>query len=81
MTYENHLASSSSNTRVTEANSYLLNHVTLLDPNGPPRRLLPPVIDLVKTVNTSLHLGQLLCQCIDLHVLLDITRYMASALK
>ena len=72
LTYENHLASSSSNTKVTEANSYLLNHVTLLDPHGPPRKMLPSVIDLIRTVNTSLHLGQLLCQCREPDFLLDI---------
>ena len=74
MEYETHLASSSSNseTSVTEANSYLLNHVTLLDPNGSPRRLLPSVTELIKTVNNSLRLGQLLCRCREPDFLLAI---------
>ena len=74
MTYENHLAvsSSSTETEVTESNSYLLNQVMLLDPRGPARKLPSSALELIKTVNSSLRLGQLLCQCRQPDFLLEI---------
>jgi integrator complex subunit 1 len=68
--YENHL--SSGETVVTEATSYLLNHVTQLDPRGPVRRIPSSALDLIKTVNSSLKLGQLLCQCREPDFLLEV---------
>lgn len=48
--------------------------VSIIGPThrGPARRLIPSVIDLVKTVNRSLRLGQLLCQCREPDFLLSI---------
>ena len=126
--YENHLAASSASTQsatITEANSYLLNQVTLLQPKythththtlphththtrahmhmlctffaslppplpspplpspprGPARRLLPSVIDLIKTVNRSLKLGQLLCRCRSPDFLLDVIKRQVRLLR
>ncbi|XP_065899980.1 integrator complex subunit 1-like isoform X2 [Dysidea avara] len=63
--YEGHLAAASSANAptITESSSHLLNQVTLCDPKGPARPTPPPVIELVKSANRSLKLGQLLCQC------------------
>eukprot|EP00731_Ephydatia_muelleri_P029324 Em0020g968a len=77
--YETHLASQSSSpsaqpAAITEASSYLLNQVTLLRPKGPARKLLPSVIELIKTVNRSLKLGQLLCKCRSPDFLLEVIK-------
>ena len=70
--YENYLAVTSAETKVTETTSYLLNQVTQLDPKGPVRRIPSSAIDLIKTVNNTLKLGQLLCQCREPDFLLEI---------
>ena len=41
---------------------------------GPARRLLPSVIELIKTVNRSLKLGQLLCKCRSPDFLLEVIK-------
>lgn len=78
--YENYLAlsSSSETTPITESTSYLLNQVMLLDPKGPARKLPTSVIELIKTVNSSLRLGQLLCQCREPDFLLEIIQQQVS---
>lgn len=72
--YENYLAlsSSTSETVITESTSYLLNHVTRLYPQGPVRKIPSSAIDLIKSVNSSLRLGKLLCQCREPDFLLEI---------
>ncbi|XP_019853906.1 PREDICTED: integrator complex subunit 1-like [Amphimedon queenslandica] len=81
LTYENHLAvsSSSTETEVTESNSYLLNQVMLLDPRGPARKLPSSALELIKTVNGSLRLGQLLCQCRQPDFLLEIIQQQGTS--
>ena len=73
--YENYLASSDKGEKITESNSYLLNQVTILNPHDNARKLLTSVVELIKAVNKSLKLGQLLCRCRDPDFLLDIIHH------
>jgi integrator complex subunit 1 len=46
----------------TEANSKLIGQVMLFDPNGPPRRPPPDVVQSIKKLNSDYKLGQMLCK-------------------
>ena len=50
----------------------------LLDPKGPARQLPSSALELIKTVNASLRLGQLLCQCREPDFLLEIIQQQVS---
>ena len=70
-----------SETVITESTSYLLNHVTRLHPQGPVRKIPSSAIDLIKSVNSSLRLGKLLCQCREPDFLLEIIQEQVNDIK
>ena len=57
----------------------LINVVTSC--RGPARKLLPSVIELIKTVNRSLKLGQLLCKCRSPDFLLEVIKKQVKLVK
>ncbi|XP_029433335.1 integrator complex subunit 1 [Rhinatrema bivittatum] len=79
LAFESHLAAASTKQTITESNSLLLSQLTSLDPQGPPRRPPPPVVEQVKTLNQSLRLGHLLCRSRNPDFLLNIIQRQASS--
>ncbi|XP_031422445.1 integrator complex subunit 1 isoform X2 [Clupea harengus] len=79
LAFESHLAAASTKQTITEANSLLLSQLTSLDPQGPPRRPPPLVLEQVKTLNQSLRLGHLLCRSRNPDFLLNIIQRQASS--
>ncbi|XP_059894470.1 integrator complex subunit 1 isoform X2 [Gadus macrocephalus] len=79
LAFESHLAAASTKQTITESNSLLLSQLTTLDPQGPPRRPPPSVQEQIKTLNTSLRLGHLLCRSRNPDFLLNIIQRQASS--
>ncbi|XP_030067172.1 integrator complex subunit 1 [Microcaecilia unicolor] len=79
LAFESHLAAASTKQTITESNSLLLSQLTSLDPQGPPRRPPPHVLEQVKTLNQSLRLGHLLCRSRNPDFLLNIIQRQASS--
>uniref|UniRef100_A0A8C5R0A5 Integrator complex subunit 1 n=1 Tax=Leptobrachium leishanense TaxID=445787 RepID=A0A8C5R0A5_9ANUR len=79
LAFESHLAAASTKQTITESNSLLLSQLTSLDAQGPPRRPPPAAIEQIKTLNQSLHLGQLLCRSRNPDFLLNIIQRQASS--
>ncbi|XP_041941283.1 integrator complex subunit 1 isoform X1 [Alosa sapidissima] len=79
LAFESHLAAASTKQTITETNSLLLSQLTSLDPQGPPRRPPPPILEQVKTLNQSLRLGHLLCRSRNPDFLLNIIQRQASS--
>ncbi|XP_044289697.1 integrator complex subunit 1 [Varanus komodoensis] len=79
LAFEGHLAAASTKQTITESSSLLLSQLTSLDPQGPPRRPPQPVLDQVKSLNQSLHLGHLLCRSRHPDFLLNIIQRQASS--
>jgi integrator complex subunit 1 len=76
--YEGYLASSTK-TKITEKNSLMLNQVSLYSPKGPMRRVPSTVVDLIKTVNRSLKLGETLSSCRSPDFLLEIVQQQGTS--
>uniref|UniRef100_A0A8D0G6X8 Integrator complex subunit 1 n=1 Tax=Sphenodon punctatus TaxID=8508 RepID=A0A8D0G6X8_SPHPU len=79
LAFEGHLAAASTKQTITESSSLLLSQLTSLDPQGPPRRPPPHVLEQVKSLNQSLHLGHLLCRSRHPDFLLNIIQRQASS--
>ncbi|XP_043945691.1 integrator complex subunit 1 [Protopterus annectens] len=79
LAFESHLAAASTKQTITESNSLLLSQLTSLDPQGPPRRPPPNVLEQVKSLNQSLRLGHLLCRSRNPDFLLNIIQRQASS--
>ncbi|XP_064415075.1 integrator complex subunit 1 isoform X2 [Latimeria chalumnae] len=79
LAFESHLAAASTKQTITESTSLLLSQLTSLDPQGPPRRPPPHVLEQVKALNQSLHLGHLLCRSRNPDFLLNIIQRQASS--
>ncbi|XP_018599754.2 integrator complex subunit 1 isoform X3 [Scleropages formosus] len=79
LAFESHLAAASTKQTITESNSLLLSQLTSLDPQGPPRRPPPLVLEQVRSLNQSLHLGHLLCRSRNPDFLLNIIQRQASS--
>ncbi|KAK9534706.1 hypothetical protein VZT92_007136 [Zoarces viviparus] len=79
LAFESHLAAASTKQTITESNSLLLSQLTSLDPQGPPRRPPPQILEQVKTLNQSLRLGHLLCRSRNPDFLLNIIQRQASS--
>ncbi|XP_063286495.1 integrator complex subunit 1 [Pelobates fuscus] len=79
LAFESHLAAASTKQTITESNSLLLSQLTSLDAQGPPRRPPPQAIEQIKSLNQSLHLGQLLCRSRSPDFLLNIIQRQASS--
>ncbi|XP_069342752.1 integrator complex subunit 1 isoform X2 [Eulemur rufifrons] len=79
LAFEGHLAAASTKQTITESSSLLLSQLTSLDPQGPPRRPPPHVLDQVKGLNQSLRLGHLLCRSRSPDFLLNIIQRQASS--
>ncbi|XP_045031439.1 integrator complex subunit 1 [Daphnia magna] len=77
--FETHLAAASTKTVITENNSLLLSQLTSLDPRGPTRRPPPAVIEQLRTLNTTLRLGHLLCRSRQPDFLLEILHRQGAA--
>ncbi|XP_014390760.1 PREDICTED: integrator complex subunit 1, partial [Myotis brandtii] len=72
LAFEGHLAAASTKQTITESSSLLLSQLTSLDPQGPPRRPPPHILDQVKSLNQSLRLGHLLCRSRNPDFLLNV---------
>lgn len=70
--YETVLAAASTGQTITESNSLLLAQLISLQPTGPPRRPSVTVLQQLRQLNSSLHVGQLLCTSRQPDFLLDI---------
>jgi len=79
LAFEGHLAAASTKQTITESSSLLLSQLTSLDPQGPPRRPPPHILDQVKGLNQSLRLGHLLCRSRSPDFLLNIIQRQASS--
>ncbi|NXR63306.1 INT1 protein, partial [Rhadina sibilatrix] len=79
LAFEGHLAAASTKQTITESSSLLLSQLTSLDPQGPPRRPPPHVLEQVKSLNQSLRLGHLLCRSRHPDFLLNIIQRQASS--
>ncbi|XP_008572467.1 PREDICTED: integrator complex subunit 1 [Galeopterus variegatus] len=79
LAFEGHLAAASTKQTITESSSLLLSQLTSLDPQGPPRRPPPHILDQVKCLNQSLRLGHLLCRSRNPDFLLNIIQRQASS--
>ncbi|KAF6280826.1 integrator complex subunit 1 [Rhinolophus ferrumequinum] len=79
LAFEGHLAAASTKQTITENSSLLLSQLTSLDPQGPPRRPPPHILDQVKSLNQSLRLGHLLCRSRNPDFLLNIIQRQASS--
>ncbi|KAM9372662.1 integrator complex subunit 1 [Phaethornis superciliosus] len=79
LAFEGHLAAASTKQTITESSSLLLSQLTSLDPQGPPRRPPPHVLEQVKSLNQSLRLGHLLCRSRNPDFLLNIIQRQASS--
>ncbi|KAL2100778.1 hypothetical protein ACEWY4_002539 [Coilia grayii] len=79
LAFESHLAAASTKQTITETNSLLLSQLTSLDPQGPPRRPPPHILEQVKSLNQSLRLGHLLCRSRNPDFLLNIIQRQASS--
>ncbi|GCC27602.1 integrator complex subunit 1 [Chiloscyllium punctatum] len=79
LAFESHLAAASTKQTITESNSLLLSQLTSLDPQGAPRRPPPQVLEQLKSLNQSLHLGHLLCRSRHPDFLLNIIQRQASS--
>ncbi|XP_039082017.1 integrator complex subunit 1 isoform X4 [Hyaena hyaena] len=79
LAFEGHLAAASTKQTITESSSLLLSQLTSLDPQGPPRRPPPHILDQVKSLNQSLRLGHLLCRSRSPDFLLNIIQRQASS--
>lgn len=79
LAFEGHLAAASTKQTITESSSLLLSQLTSLDPQGPPRRPPPHILEQVKGLNQSLRLGHLLCRSRNPDFLLDIIQRQASS--
>ncbi|XP_069784447.1 integrator complex subunit 1 [Narcine bancroftii] len=79
LAFESHLAAASTKQTITESNSLLLSQLTSLDPQGPPRRPPPQVLEQLKSLNQSLRLGHLLCRSRHPDFLLNIIQRQASS--
>nr|XP_004666400.2 integrator complex subunit 1 isoform X2 [Jaculus jaculus] len=79
LAFEGHLAAASTKQTITESSSLLLSQLTSLDPQGPPRRPPPHILDQVKALNQSLRLGHLLCRSRSPDFLLHIIQRQASS--
>ncbi|XP_066868916.1 integrator complex subunit 1 isoform X1 [Kogia breviceps] len=79
LAFEGHLAAASTKQTITESSSLLLSQLTSLEPQGPPRRPPPHVLDQVKGLNQSLRLGHLLCRSRNPDFLLNIIQRQASS--
>ncbi|XP_041062638.1 integrator complex subunit 1 [Carcharodon carcharias] len=79
LAFESHLAAASTKQTITESNSLLLSQLTSLDPQGVPRRPPPQVLEQLKSLNQSLHLGHLLCRSRHPDFLLNIIQRQTSS--
>ncbi|XP_070218216.1 integrator complex subunit 1 isoform X2 [Bos mutus] len=79
LAFEGHLAAASTRQTITESSSLLLSQLTSLEPQGPPRRPPPHILDQVKGLNQSLRLGHLLCRSRNPDFLLNIIQRQASS--
>ncbi|XP_062914735.1 integrator complex subunit 1 isoform X2 [Mobula hypostoma] len=79
LAFESHLAAASTKQTITESNSLLLSQLTSLEPQGPPRRPPPHVLEQLKSLNQSLRLGHLLCRSRHPDFLLNIIQRQASS--
>ncbi|XP_007939442.1 integrator complex subunit 1 [Orycteropus afer afer] len=79
LAFEGHLAAASTKQTITESSSLLLSQLTSLDPQGPPRRPPPHILEQVRALNQSLRLGHLLCRSRSPDFLLNIIQRQASS--
>ncbi|BFZ03172.1 hypothetical protein BsWGS_06208 [Bradybaena similaris] len=70
--FETHLAAATSKVTISESNSLLIGQLNLNDPTGPARFPPQEIIEQLKSLNTSLKLGQMLCRSRDPDFLLRI---------
>lgn len=64
---------------ITEQTSLLLSQLMGMDPKGPSRRPPPGVLEQLQALNTSLHLGHLLCRSRRPDFLLDIIQRQGAS--
>ncbi|CAL1532926.1 unnamed protein product [Lymnaea stagnalis] len=60
--FETHLAAATSKVTITESNSLLIGQLIHNDPNGPARFPPPEIMEQLKSLNSNLKLGQMLCR-------------------
>ncbi|KAL1124337.1 hypothetical protein AAG570_000966 [Ranatra chinensis] len=77
--FESHLAAASTKMEITEQTSLLLSQLVTMDPFGSARRPPPPTLELIKSLNTTLRLGHLLCRSRNPDFLLDIIHRQGSS--
>lgn len=77
--FESHLAAATSKVTITEANSLLIAQLTTMDPNGAARKPPTSVLEQIKTINDSLHIGQRLCRSRQPDFLLDIIQRQGTS--
>ncbi|XP_067931599.1 integrator complex subunit 1-like [Watersipora subatra] len=70
--FEGHLAAATSKVPITESNSLLLSELISMNAMGPARRMPPKVIEDLKSLNSSLHLGHMLSKSRNPDFLLEV---------
>ncbi|BES89143.1 integrator complex subunit [Nesidiocoris tenuis] len=77
--FESHLAAASTKMEITEQTSLLLSQLIGMEPLGMPRRPPQVTIETIKTLNSPLKLGHLLCRSRNPDFLLDIIQHQGSS--
>ncbi|CAH1794337.1 unnamed protein product [Owenia fusiformis] len=77
--FESHLAAATSKVAITEQNSLLIPQLTSMDPNGIARKPGSKVLEQLKSLNSTLKLGQMLCRSRKPDFLLDIIQRQGSS--
>ncbi|XP_046407555.1 integrator complex subunit 1 [Ischnura elegans] len=77
--FESHLAAASTKMAITEQTSLLLSQLITMDPTGTPRKPPLPVLEQLRTLNTTLRMGHLLCRSRRPDFLLDVIQRQGTS--
>ncbi|XP_060071544.1 integrator complex subunit 1-like [Ylistrum balloti] len=77
--FESHLAAATSKVTITETNSLLVTQLTAMKPSGVARQPPAAMLEQVRILNESIHIGQMLCRSRKPDFLLDIIQRQGAS--
>ncbi|OWF40859.1 integrator complex subunit 1-like [Mizuhopecten yessoensis] len=77
--FESHLAAATSKVTITETNSLLVTQLTAMKPSGVARQPPAAMLEQVRILNETIHIGQLLCRSRKPDFLLDIIQRQGAS--
>ncbi|XP_069125387.1 integrator complex subunit 1-like [Argopecten irradians] len=77
--FESHLAAATSKVTITESNSLLVTQLTGMKPSGVARQPPAAMLEQVRILNESIHIGQMLCRSRKPDFLLDIIQRQGAS--